>query len=283
MLYLVVHIISITLFSLCYKAASTGPRTCHTPLVHLNMYLAAVLAAGTSVFFLGFIPDLRITLLGIAGGLCLFAAMRTFFFAMTQGGLAVGWTFVNLSVVIPLVASIYFWNEIPGPYQVAGLVLILPCIMLFGNLDLQVAGNRRRWLVLVFIASAATGLAQTVGKAVSVLEFQDRMQLIVNYLLWFYLVGIGLLVGLGGARNWKPVSRETGVGLIMGGLNVAGVWSFIKALENMEGIVFFPTKTAFNIILTALFAVFFWKEEVTKRQVAGIGVGTLAAVFVNLR
>ena len=282
MAYLIAHIISVTLFSLCYKSAKSK-RDFYTPAVHLNMYLFALAAAAVLVFHvLGFMSQPRLIFLGVCGGVCLCVAMRAFFFAMAQGGLAVGWTFVGLSVVIPLLASIFLWDEMPGQFQVIGLVLMIPCIVLFGDLHLQVEGSRKRWLVLVTIASLTTGVAQTLGKAISVYSFDDRAQLIFNYLFWVYVSGVLILFLLGEGKHWKLRAPETGLGIVMGCLNIVGMCTFVMALEHMEGIVFFPMKTVFNIGLTALLAVFIWKEEVTARQIVGIITGAVASMLVNI-
>ncbi len=282
MAYLFFHILSITLFSLCYKVAS-GERKCYTPSVQLTMYLAALIVAVAGLIISGgMIPEPKLIITGVAAGICLFTAMRTFFFAMAQGGLAVGWTFVGLSVVIPLVASIFFWNEIPSVLQISGILLMLPCVVLFGNLRLQVTGNRKRWMMLVLTASFCTGLTQVASKVISEYEYASRLCLISNYMFWIYATGAMALLVFKEGRHWSVFSAETRSGLLMAVLNVIGVYTFIKALEHLEGIVFFPTKTVCNIILTAFLAVLIWKERITHRQIAGIILGALAATLVNM-
>lgn len=282
MAFLFLHIISVTLFSLCYKVAS-GERKCYTPSVQLTMYLAALIAAVAGMIISGgMILEQKLIITGVAAGICLFTAMRTFFFAMARGGLAVGWTFVGLSVVIPLVASILFWNEIPSSLQIAGILLMLPCVILFGNLHLQVSGDRKRWMSLVLAAAFCTGLTQVASKIISEYEFTGRLRLIANYMFWVYATGAAALLLFKEGRHWEMFSAETRAGLLMAILNVIGVYTFIKALEHLDGIIFFPTKTVCNIILTALFAVLIWKEQISRRQIAGILLGALAAMLVNM-
>src|ERR1035437_10090096 len=153
MIYLLGHVIAGALFSLCYKIAETKVG-CRTTTVLLNMCFGAlVFALPLALYYEGLLLDWRVIGLGLINGVFLFVAIRTFFIAMTQGGLAIGWTFVNLSVVIPVIASIWFWREIPGRWQTAGLLLMIPCVLLFGDLHLSIKGNARRWLALVVIAS----------------------------------------------------------------------------------------------------------------------------------
>ena len=282
---MIAHVILSNMFSQCYKVAERKPD-CRTPSVQLFMFLAAVvLAAPLALATEGFVTDWRVIALGAGAGLLMLATMRWFFLAMERGGLAIGWTFVSLAIVIPVVASIWIWNEIPNRYQVVGMLLVIPCVLLFGDLRLSVRGDRRRWLLLVVGACLTTGILFVANKAVARLPVMPGHAgaHVVNYLVWTFLTGgVGLSV-LGEWRHVRLRSAETGVGIIMGVLNVVGVWAFIKALEVMPGVVFFPVKAVCGVILTSALAVLIWKERLSARQVAGIVVGALSVLLVNLR
>lgn len=285
MTYLLLHIIATVWFSTCYKI--TTKKGCYTPAVHLAMY---IVATGGSIIAAciheGFVNDWRLIALGLAGGVSLFISMRAFFMAMMQGGLAVGWTFISLAVVIPLIASIWLWNEIPSPFQISGVLLMIPCLVLFGDLRLQVKGNQHRWLVLVVVAAVTTGLVQTANKAVAVLASNHVNPLVplrFNYLSWMFGTGGVVLMLLGEFKRWHLRSQETTTGFTMGVLNFLVSWTFIRGLEVLPGIVFFPLKAVSCAILTAVLAVVIWKEQITRRQRIGIMLGALSAMLVNAR
>jgi drug/metabolite transporter (DMT)-like permease len=52
---------------------------------------------------------------------------------MKFGQLSVSWTVISLAVAFPVVASIFFWHEIPTAKQMVGLVLIVIALLLFGH------------------------------------------------------------------------------------------------------------------------------------------------------
>ncbi|MCK5805999.1 MAG: hypothetical protein KAI66_24420, partial [Lentisphaeria bacterium] len=105
MAYLVLCVLTTSCFGLCYKVSSR--RGCHAPMVQLSMFTAcAVASALAALLDGGLVLHSRVALTGLCGGLCMSAAVYTFFAAMRQGGLAVGWTCVNFGVVVPVVASV---------------------------------------------------------------------------------------------------------------------------------------------------------------------------------
>jgi drug/metabolite transporter (DMT)-like permease len=280
--YLAIHALAIACFSSCYKIAAR--RGCHTPAVHLAMYLTAVaIALPVALVRGGLAADWRLAALGGLGGLSLFAAMRAFFLAMSQGGLALGWTVVSLAVVVPLGASVVVWGEMPTAWQFAGLALLVPCILLFGNLELQVEGDRRRWAALVAVASVCTGLTQVVNKACASLPGRaGETPGLYGYLTLLFATGGVLLLAMGEGSRLRLRGSEMRIGAAMGVLNLLGTWAFVMALDALPGIVVFPIKAASGVGLTALAAIAVFGERITARQALGIAVGIASAVLVNL-
>ena len=106
---------------------------------------------------------------------------------------------------------------------------------------------------------------------------------VFNFLTWLFVPGVVGLIGLGEWRTCRLVSAETATGAVMGVLNVVITWTFVKALETMPGVVFFPMKAIFGVVLTATLAMLFWRERVTPRQLIGILVGALSVLLVNIK
>jgi uncharacterized membrane protein len=63
----------------------------------------------------------------------LYVSTLAFFRHMKFGQLSVSWTVISLAVAFPVIASIFLWHEIPTAKQVAGLVLIVIALLLFGH------------------------------------------------------------------------------------------------------------------------------------------------------
>ena len=284
--YLVLCVVSTTCFGLCYKVSCR--RGYHAPMVQLAMFTAcgAVAALGAAASG-GLALQLRVLVAGLCAGGCMSVAIYTFFAAMRQGGLAVGWTCVNLGVVVPLAASVLVWHEIPSGRQLAGLALLAPCILLFSDLRLQVAGDRRRWAILVLISSLLSGGSSVMAKVASDLPRHipegapGGRSFTLTYLALAYATGaVVLLLGIE-RRRIAVRSVETAFGAGMGMLGLLATWALVRSLDSLHGIVVFPVKSAGGLVLTAVAAVLIWQERLTKRQACGIGVGAVSAFLIH--
>ncbi|OGV73434.1 MAG: hypothetical protein A3K19_13900 [Lentisphaerae bacterium RIFOXYB12_FULL_65_16] len=289
MIYAIIHILVGAAFSVCYKVAAN--RNYDTVAVQLIMYAAgASLAAAFALAHGGLVAQGPTIPLGLTGAFLMLVSVRTFFMAMHQGGLAIGWTCVNLSVVIPLLVAICFWGEKPGMYQIVGLVLMIPCVVLFGDPKSHIEGNRTRWTILVAVATVCSGLGVILMKIVSDLAYPAaaagaaHAEILFSYLTYCLAAG-GLLLAPAVVRIPKPRFRggEVRLGVIMGLACVVGLWAFIMAFTVLPAIVFLPLKAAAGVILTALLAVYAWREHLTRRQKLGILLGAACAALVNVR
>jgi drug/metabolite transporter (DMT)-like permease len=257
-------------------------------MVQLAMFTAcSVVAAVVAMLGGGLVLDPRVAVAGLCAGVFMAVAIYTFFAAMRQGGLAVGWTCVNFGVVVPLVASVLVWHEIPSLRQVAGLALLVPCILLFSDLNLQVAGDRRRWAALVAISTLLSGASSVMAKVANELPrhvplvSDSSSPLILSYLAFAYATAAVVLFASMERRRIVVRSFDAGFGVAMGMLGLVATWSLIRSLDFLPGIVVFPVKSAGGLVLTAIVAVLVWRERLTKRQTCGIAIGALSAVLIN--
>ena len=257
-------------------------------MVQLSMFTAcAVASALAALLDGGLVLHSRVALTGLCGGLCMSAAVYTFFAAMRQGGLAVGWTCVNFGVVVPVVASVVIWGEVPSAQQLAGFALLLPCILLFADLRLQVTGDHKRWTILVAVSTLLSGGSSVMVKMASDLPNHlpagtvGTGNLILTYMMFAYAAAAVLLVLSMKKKRIAPRSFDAAFGLAMGLLSLVATWSVIRSLDFLPGIVVFPVKSAGGLVLTAILAVVVWGERLTKRQTCGIAIGALSAVLIN--
>lgn len=123
MLYLIIAIVTGGLFSLAYKM--TGKMQLRIPIINFLLYfLPSIILLFWIWSTKSFIHNPGVVLTGIAGGVFSFFATKYFFLAVYRSNLSTSWTVVSLSVVIPLLASIFYWREYPNYKQIAGIVLV---------------------------------------------------------------------------------------------------------------------------------------------------------------
>ena len=71
-------------------------------------------------------------ILGLVDGVIVFASVLVFRRAAALGRISTSWTILNLSLVIPVIASVTFWHEVPSPRHYAGFALTLVAVGFLG-------------------------------------------------------------------------------------------------------------------------------------------------------
>ena len=128
MFALTISIICFTLFSLVYKM--TARKGYDALTVATVQYVTALVFVSAATLVLKPAPlNLRAIGLGVCGGTSMFVAIGTFFYVVRYGYLSVSWAIINLSVMIPVLASVAFWHEVPNVWQLVGLVFVAAALL----------------------------------------------------------------------------------------------------------------------------------------------------------
>ncbi len=218
-------------------------------------------------------------LIGAASGFFYFVAFYFLIQALLQGGVAVTLAIVRLSVLIPILCSIFIWYEVPSLSQTAGIITVciaLPLLTLGVGRQSDLSLRGVAWLVgALFIT---TGFCHLSPKVFSELAPQSQMPL---YL--FSLFAVSGIMGLCYLR-YKPIRArlpEVRWSVLLGAVNVSGTWLLVLTLKFLPGTVVFPFVSAVGLVITTLVAILYWKEQVRRLAFVGIGLTLVAVVLVN--
>lgn len=130
-----VAIVSFGALGLTYKLSDR--LGCDKAQVNLALFLSAGAAALIWAAATGGLAALgRAAALGVAMGSISFCNITAFRQAAAKGRISTSWTVINLSLVIPVAASVFIWSEVPAPRHYLGFALILAAIALLG-MDLE--------------------------------------------------------------------------------------------------------------------------------------------------
>ena len=132
MLFLILHIILISGFGLFLKdAKNRGHRM--NPIGFMN-YLTALLISGWSAAQAGSFESTRLTFaFGVTNGVAYAFGFVLVTLGMRLSGIVVTIAVVRLSLVVPIVFAILFWNEIPNVWQTVGILLACCALPLLGT------------------------------------------------------------------------------------------------------------------------------------------------------
>lgn len=243
-------------------------------------YIVAALAAGAWVIQKGEFEVSDATwIIGILCGVAYFASYFFLAKAIKSSGISIAWSVVQLSVLVPILFSIFYWKEYPNAYQIGGIVLVcvsLPFLSVrpgSGN----VMGRISPIVIALFFVTGGIGLSAKTFSEVSPTE-QRQM-----YLL--FLFGTTAIVSTSFAIVKKRQLRLTDIprGVILGVCNLMAGHFLLLSLSRLPGMLVFPVAGSMGIVVTTLAGVSIWGEKLRRLTIIGLIVAVMAVAFINLK
>jgi len=232
---------------------------------------------------------------GLIGSAFFFVAGLASVKAVQLGHLGLSWTMLRCSMVLPVVASILVWRELPLgepsfllTMRLTGVVLAVAAVVLVGWDRMAATGEggidpadrrARRWLAWALAAFLAQGSWEIALR--STREYaSDDVRLV------FLAAGVGgaALLSLGAVRSMKARlgRRELAFGLGAGVLVLVVSVSRIWALRELPGTVVFPVTTISVMVMVQLAGMGIWKERVGARGWLGFATGLAGVLLLTL-
>jgi drug/metabolite transporter (DMT)-like permease len=244
-----------------------------------------ILASALSFILLrgGFdLPSPGTIVLGaITGGVYVFGFLMLMA-GISKGPLAVAVTVMRLSVAVPVVAAIFFWNEIPGPYQWGGLAAGAAAIILFG-LGIKAQDTDRHtgagfwFLMLAMFAVMGTG--DVLLKAFREIS-PDSERLVFT---WILFTSAALFTWLVIFARRVPFDRPTILlGLLLGVPNLFSTVFTLLALRGVPASIAFPFINLTVIFGSTLLALVAWKERLGPVATAGLVIAAVALILLPM-
>lgn len=196
-------------------------------------------------------------------------------------GVGVSIASMRLSLLIPVLLSIFFYGELLSPRNIFGIALAVASLML-----LVPGENRSRygrvhagWLLLiVFIFS---GLADASLKI-----YREEYSIHINTMLFMSIIlAAAFAMGLAGCfmdKSGRPlfILEEWKLGALIGVPNLYASVFLIYALDSMSGAIVFPLVNIFNVLGGTLLGLIRWKDQVSGWQWTGIAVAVVAIILL---
>lgn len=224
---------------------------------------------------------------GISYGLSTVAAC----FSIKTGSLSLTSLITSYSLVIPTMYGILFLNESVGPVFYIGLALLCVSLLLIG---MKSEGDGKKeektkisfiWVVFVSLAFAGNGLCcifQTAqqrafgGKYKSELMVLALLIVSVSLFIFSFFIEKGKFKRT--AKHCLPYACLCGI--FNGALNLFVM--MLTSAERLSAAVIFPSISGGGIVVTALVAIFLYRERLSRWQYLSIVLGTVSVVLMNL-
>jgi drug/metabolite transporter (DMT)-like permease len=228
----------------------------------------------TDVFFLVFIA--------LVNSASFLAATLTHIESLKRIPSSVAYPIIRLNAVIVVIFSILYFKDRLSFYQVTGIVLAMAVmVLLTRQLDPAQApsGDLRRGLVFVFVSLLAGAVASISSKFAA---------LHANKLAFIALSYIIATVSSFAVRD-RFQTDETNrnhrdaliIGFVMGLINLAGYYSFLKALS-MGPLSLIVSITGMHFVIAVILSVIVYREKLTLSRILGIVLTVLSIVLMRL-
>lgn len=205
--------------------------------------------------------------------------------AMSCGNVSLTVLIVNLSMIIPVAVSVFFYNEPMGALRLVGILLTILSLAL--NVDKKEKSRAfKKWFLLSLSASLANGGLAVCQQVFGKTEWENEPR---GFVAWSYITAAVVSAVLyltvsakGNAVTFKIKPSVFGFGLAVG--VVLGVFQFIntKAIAGIDGTLLFPVYNGGTLILSSLSGVLFLKDRLTGNQIFSIIFGIIAIVLMNI-
>ena len=186
---------------------------------------------------------------------------------------------MRVSLMVPVLLSIFLYQEIIGWQTAAGIILVIGAMVLLipKKKGIKIGRMDAGWLlVMIFLVAGFADASLKIYEE----EFSGQF----NELLFMGMVFGGAFVigtvAMAIRKTGLMTLKEAGMGCIIGIPNLFSSIFLIYALGDIDGAVAYPLVNTLSVIAGAVLGVWFWKDDITPLQWAGIGIAVIAIILL---
>ena len=278
MFHLILAILCSAAISLVMRL-STNRVSNNVSMLAMN-YLMCLLIAGTYTGWGNLFPKeagvRTAMLLGGAQGMLYLAAFVLLQLNIKKNGVVLSAIFQRLGLLVPMVASIFLFGEMPETMQIIGFFVAIAAIVLINLEKEQTVMQFKLGLVLLLLAG---GFADVMAKLYE--EWGDPA-LAPQFLLYTFGLALILCLILMVSRKERPGAAEVLYGFAVGIPNYFCAKFLLAALETIPAVIVYPTFSVATILVVTLAGVVLFRERLGKRQWTAVAIILAALVLLNL-
>lgn len=218
---------------------------------------------------------------GLGLGLIFVLSFFAFAKAIRYAGTGLATTSSRLSVIIPILLSIFIYNELANQYHLIGFVFTIITFILF---YFSVKGNHKDgdgllkylFLIAVLVGIGINDFSMKVFKSWKP-EQEEPFLVFFIFSSAFVYSSIYILM-----KKIRIIKSTAYWGLVLGVPNVFSTIFLLGALALLPAIMVYPLINVGIIIFTTLLAFLIWKEKLNRWGILALTSGLLAILFLSL-
>ncbi|WP_445665053.1 EamA family transporter [Fodinibius sp. AD559] len=272
---------SLTIAHLLKVTETKNLRTLNT--LTINYIVAAIFA-----LYVGFEGNLGTTFVSHSAILLVFCIIVGAFFignfvayskSVHTNGVGITIAAMRLSLLIPVVISIYWYAEYLNGLKMVGILGVFGAMLLLipKKNNIKIGSISASWLlILIFVLSGFTDASLKI--------YEEEFSTNLNELTFMGLVFLGaFLIGLIIALFRKGpliTKKEALLGAAIGIPNLYSSIFLIYALGGISGSIAYPIVNILNVLGGTFLGLIIWNDQVSTKQWIGIATAVIAILLL---
>lgn len=214
--------------------------------------------------------------LGVINGFFYLSSFVLFQYNVAKNGVVLSSTFMRLGVLVSMVLSIVVFGERPAFLQTIGFLIAVGAIILIQTDKEKTSVNFKAGLLILLLLNGSADAMSKVYEEIGNPLFEE-------YFLLFTFIFAGILCFFLMLFRKERIGRaELFYGMLIGIPNYFSARFLLKALAYVPAVIAYPTNSVAVIVLISAGGVLFFKEKISKRQMAAMGAILAALVLLNI-
>lgn len=199
-----------------------------------------------------------------------------------KNGLSVAAVASKMSLVIPVMAGFWIYEESFGWIKIVGIILALASVILTSARSKSNLMVNKGYLLLPLLLFAGSGIIDTTLKYAETTHLTNGEEPLFSAVCFLVAFSVGILILIYEATQRRYVNKKSLLaGLILGVPNYLSIYFIIRALKtDVESSVIYPINHVGTVLLTSLLGVWLFKEKLILKNYLGIGIAIVAIIMV---
>jgi len=265
-----------------YKVSAE--RQCNTAWTTFS-FMATVAVLSTVLFGLSEtgVPDIPFLLfIALVNSASFLVATLTHIEALKHIPTGVAYPIIRLSTIIVVIFSIVFFKDPLSLWQIVGIVLAMAVIFILTrdlHPDQETRKNIKRGILFVFISLLA-GAVASISSKFAAMHTHKMAYIAVSYTA-ATLVSFALREKFQ-TEEAEPNHRDAiFIGLVMGIINLAGYYTFLKALSSGP-LSIIASIGGMHFVIAILLSRLIYKEKLTRWRLLGLILTIVSIILLRL-
>lgn len=216
---------------------------------------------------------------GFFGGILYFGGFIFIQKSIRENGAGITGAVSKIGIFIPMALSIVLWKEYPSAVQWIGIVLAVGAIVLasYDPKEANEVKDLRKSLILTFFVVGLAEFSNKFFQKYALIEFKSLFLFTVFFTAFIISAVFTFL------SKRKIEKKDIITGILVGIPNMFTSFFLISALKYIKTTIAFPIYSAGTIIVINLGSYLIFKEKMSKKDLAAIGIIVAAIILMSVQ